>query len=180
MICYTLSDCVIEGLITGGAKVDYVDFLMKFASTSSNCKLAIDKEGRAIDAYLSYEDPRIEVWVGEMGKLPLNWELIETDHMEPHLPIDPCRDIFREICCNTADKMLIVHSHNGWVRKLCTEKGSLEYNGVSLSVIDESEAKERIFPNHHTAVINNTYYLDSSVLIEGEASSGNIQIRSKK
>lgn len=178
MICYTLSDCVIEGVITGGAKVDYVDFLMKFASTSSNCKLAIDKEGRAIDAYLSYEDPRIEVWVGEMGKLPLNWELIETDHMEPHLPIDRCRDIFREICCNTADKMLIVHSHNGWVRKLCTEKGLLEYNGVSLSVIDESEAKEKIFPNQCSVVTNN-YYVNNSVIMGDECSTGDIQIQTK-
>lgn len=36
MICYTLSDCVIKSVINGDQRVEYADFLIKFASASPN------------------------------------------------------------------------------------------------------------------------------------------------
>lgn len=174
MICYTLSDCVIEGVINGDLRVEYVDFLMKFASASPNCKLAIDKDRRAIDAYLSYKHHAIECWVEIMGLTTPNWELIEI----PDSVTDSDKDIFKEICANTADKTMIVDSHNGWIRRLCEDKGTLIYNGIPLSIIDKSEAKEKIFPNQCSVVTNN-YYVNNSVIIGDECSMGDIQIQTK-
>lgn len=174
MICYTLSDCVIEGVINGDLRVEYVDFLMKFASASPNCKLAIDKDRRAIDAYLSYKHHAIECWVEIMGLTTPNWELIEI----PDSVTDSDKDIFKEICANTADKTMIVDSHNGWIRRLCEDKGTLIYNGIPLSIIDKSEAKEKIFPNQCSVVTNN-YYVNNSVIIGDECSIGDIQIQTK-
>lgn len=174
MICYTLSDCVIEGVINGDLRVEYVDFLMKFASASPNCKLAIDKGRRAIDAYLSYKHHAIECWVEIMALTTPNWELIEI----PDSVTDSDKDIFKEICANTADKTMIVDSHNGWIRRLCEDKGTLIYNGIPLSIIDKSEAKEKIFPNQCSVVTNN-YYVNNSVIIGDECSTGDIQIQTK-
>lgn len=174
MICYTLSDCVIEGVINGDLRVEYVDFLMKFASASPNCKLAIDKDKKAIDAYLSYKHHAIECWVEIMGLTTPNWELIEI----PDSVTDSDKDIFKEICANTADKTMIVDSHNGWIRRLCEDKGTLIYNGIPLSIIDKSEAKEKIFPNQCSIVTNN-YYVNNSVIIGDECSTGDIQIQTK-
>lgn len=70
MICYTLSDCVIKSVINGDQRVEYADFLIKFASASPNCKLAIDKGERAVRMYLSYEDYAITLWVKLMGLTP--------------------------------------------------------------------------------------------------------------
>lgn len=174
MICYTLSDCVIEGVINGDLRVEYVDFLMKFASASPNYKLAIDKDQRAIDAYLSYKHHAIECWVEIMGLTTPNWELIEI----PDSVTDSDKDIFKEICANTADKTMIVDSHNGWIRMLCEDKGTLIYNGIPLSIIDKSEAKEKIFPNQCSVVTNN-YYVNNSVIMGDECSTGDIQIQTK-
>lgn len=174
MICYTLSDCVIEGVINGDLRVEYVDFLMKFASASPNCKLAIDKGERAIDAYLSYENHAIACWVEIMGLTTPNWELIEI----PDSVTDSDKDIFKEICANTADKTMIVYSHNGWVSRLCKDKGTLIYNGIPLFIIDKSEAKEKIFPNQCSVVTNN-YYVNNSVIMGDECSTGDIQIQTK-
>jgi hypothetical protein len=175
MICYTLSDCVIEGVINGDLRVEYVDFLMKFASASPNCKLAIDKDKKAVKMYLSYEDPGITYWVRLMGLTPSpNWELIEIEDSV----IDSDKDLFKEICANTADKTMIVDSHNGWIRRLCEDKGTLVYNGIPLSIIDKSEAKEKIFPNQCSVVTNN-YYANNSVIIGDECSTGDIQIQTK-
>ena len=175
MICYTLSDCVIKSVINGDQRVEYADFLIKFASASPNCKLAIDKGERAVRMYLSYEDYAITLWVKLMGLTPSpNWELIEIKDSV----IDSDKDLFKEICANTADKTMIVDSHNGWIRRLCEDKGTLIYNGIPLSIIDKSEAKEKIFPNQCSVVTNN-YSVNNSVIIGDECSTGDIQLQTK-
>lgn len=153
MTCYTLSDCVIEGIISGeDLKQGLAGLLMAFIHNlnTAPCKLAIDKERRAIEAYLSYNNPHVSSWVEMMGLTPSSWELIDVDHAASKKN----KEIFKEICSNTADRIMIVYSHNGWVRTLSDKKGTIVHNGVSLSVLDESEAIAQIFPAPHTTTIS--------------------------
>lgn len=141
-VTYTLSNCVIEGIINGGNwKEDIGGLLMAFVynNNSSPCKLAIDKDRKAIDAYLSYGNPQVSSWVELMGLTPSSWELIDIGNSALEIS-----DLFKEICSCTADKVMIVHSHNGWVCSLYKMKGEIMYNKVLLSVLDTCEAKDRI------------------------------------
>ena len=133
-VTYTLSNCVIEGIINGGnLKEDIVGWLMAFADNNNTlpCKLAIDKDRKAIDAYLSYGNPYVSA--------------LESD-------------LFKEICSCTADKVMIVHSHNGWVCSLYEKKGKIMYNKVLLSVLDACEAKAQMLahPQMINILVNNS------------------------
>jgi hypothetical protein len=155
-VTYTLSNCVIEGIINGGNwKEDFAGLLMEFVRNvnNSHCKLAIDKDRKAIDAYLSYGNPHISSWVEIMGLTPSSWELIDIGNSALEIS-----DLFKEICSYTADKVMIVHSHNGWVCSLYEMKGEIMYNKVLLSVIDACEAKAQILAHPQTTniLVNNS------------------------
>ena len=154
-VTYTLSNCVIEGIINGGnLKEDIVGWLMAFAENNNTlpCKLAIDKDRKAIDAYLSYDNPYVSAWLQLMGLTPSSWELIDIDNSALE------SDLFKEICSCTADKVMIVHSHNGWVCSLYKKKGEIMYNKVPLSVLDACEAKAQMLahPQMINILVNNS------------------------
>lgn len=179
MICYTLSDCVIEGIINRkNMRKGYAGLLMGFASESiyPDCKLAIDKNGRAVEAYLSHDSLLISEWVKFMGECPSKWELIDLEESEtgPNPPPN-AEDIFKEICSNTADKIMIVYSYNGWVLNISTRKGTIEHKGIPLSIWDYSDAIARIMKNPEN-VIHNQYNVQGGVVLGEGASSKNIHV----
>ena len=175
MICYNLSDCVIEeALKDNDLKKGLSALLMEFVHNHSTpCKLAIDKESRAIDAYLAHDNPHITSWVEQMGLSPSSWEKISID--APFAHSQELSELFKDICSNTADRVLIVHSHNGWVCKLYEKKGEIYHNGVSLSVLDKSEAMEQVCPSSPTNIsVNNSIVATSGGCVR------NARIRKKQ
>lgn len=180
MICYTLSSCVIKGVVEEeDVRKAYAGLLMGILSDSvySDCKLAIDKDRKAIEAYLSYDSLIISSWVKMMGLNPSKWELIDIDGLESDSAGASVEHLFKEICSNTADKIMIVYTYNGWVCKLSTVKGTILHNGIPLSVWDMDDAIEKIFKSQDRNITHNHYNnVECGVVLGEGASSKNIRI----
>jgi hypothetical protein len=141
MICYTLSDCVLN-------KADSAilcNLLFVFPNTSNPHKLVIDSTKKIIDIYLSYDDHAIQLWLEQMGiekkgiEKPLKWELVDVDNIEQATTNE---EVFLMVCSQTEDKMLIVYNHNGWTKGKYYHKRNILHQKTPIRVLDREEAIE--------------------------------------
>ena len=115
MICYTLSDCVLNNInIAPNPKEILTDLLMVFAQNNNPYKIAIDKKGKIIDIYSRTDNPAILYWLQIMSDFPKSWECINVENFDS---VKTQEESFLLLCSQTTDKMLIVYSHNEWIKK---------------------------------------------------------------
>jgi hypothetical protein len=135
--------------------------LYGFVHKNKEYKIVIDKAGKVMDIYgeCAREEIVIFNWLQSMSDFPECLESIEVKNIEQATNNE---DIFLMLCCQTADKKLIVHSHNGWIRDRCLDgKKEISYAGTTIQVIDRNEAlylinsSEKKFVNQITNNINN-------------------------
>lgn len=161
MICYTLSDCVLNNInIAPNPKEILTDLLMVFAQNKNPYKIAIDKKGKIIDIYSRTDNPAILYWLQIMSDFPKSWECINVENFDS---VKTQEESFLLLCSQTTDKMLIVYSHNEWIKKYYNSNKDILYNGVQLKVLDREEAIRHLMPTEKVVNIIN----DSIVAMNG-------------
>ena len=161
MICYTLSDCVLNNInIAPNPKEILTDLLMVFAQNNNPYKIAIDKKGKIIDIYSRTDNPAILYWLQIMSDFPKSWECINVENFDS---VKTQEESFLLLCSQTTDKMLIVYSHNEWIKKYYNSNKDILYNGVQLKVLDREEAIRHLMPTEKVVNIIN----DSIVAMNG-------------
>ena len=190
MICYTLSDCVLKNLNTdANQKLIINDLLLVFPKSNSPHKLVIDKQQKIIDIYLSYDSYAIQFWLEQMGLEPSSWEPVEVPNIDK---ITSNEEIFKTVCAQTEDKMLIVYNHNGWTSGTYCYKKFILHNNALIRVLDRIEASQLLglpeeaatekitkYKNgEHSLTINNTTYkVIEGVLATNGSSINDIKIK---
>lgn len=150
MICYTLSDCVLKNLNKDTKQKAVVnDLLFVFPKSATPHKLVIDSQQRIIDIYLSYDSFAIQFWLEQMGHEPASWESVETPDIAQTASNE---EIFKTVCSQTEDKMLIVYNHNGWTKGKYFHKRSILHNNSPVRVLDRIEAMKLLSLSEEDAV----------------------------
>ena len=141
MICYTLSDCVLKNLNTDFKKKEIrTDLLGVFTQARSPHKIVVDRTGKIIDIYsaaIEDNNPAILYWLQTMGDHPESWEPIDIENIEAATSKE---EVFVIVCSQTADKLLIVHHHNGWTNGKYYHKRNILHNSTPIRVLDRNEA----------------------------------------
>jgi hypothetical protein len=139
MICYTLSDCVLSYFLKDTINKQIPSLLWRFVDGNNSHKLILDREGKMIDCYLEFakDNHIIENWLEYMGHTPTSWELIDVENLEK---ATSNQELFLMVCSQTEDKMLIVHSHNGWTKGKYYHKRNILYNDTGIRILDRNEA----------------------------------------
>lgn len=184
MICYTLSDCILEN-IGDQPSILYTDLLSVFINRHSKHKLAIDSQGKILDIYLSFKSMLVEAWLQQMAFTPSNWERINIDI--PHSQHLSKYEIFKLVCSQTADKLLIVYSHNGWTKNEYTHERCINYRDHELRILDrdeaigllclqENDALHKITPSKATTQSIN---INNGIIVKGDVSNSPLKNKIK-
>lgn len=139
MICYTLSDCVLRCFLNDSKNKQIPSLLWRFVAGNNSHKLIVDRERKIINCYLEFAQDNhiVESWLEYMGHTPESWELIDVENLET---ATSNQEIFLMVCCETEDKMLIVHNHNSWTKGKYHHKRNILHNNTSIRILDRDEA----------------------------------------
>lgn len=143
MICYTLSDCVLEKMHPDD-KESIADFLTYFLQKANPCTLVVDDTNIIVRRYqeiaVTTRNSGLALWLQLMAIMPSSWESIKIDTEGLSFP----QEIYLRVCSCTFHKKLIVHSHNGWTLNMYDTEKSIIYNGTIINVLDREEAVNEI------------------------------------
>lgn len=151
MICYTLSDCVLEKMHPDD-KGSIADFLNYFVQKANPCTLVVDDKDIILSRYheIASTNPGLAHWLDLMTRRPSSWEFVNVDTDDLNFP----QEIYLRVCSRTINKNLIVHSHNGWSLELHNAKKVVIYNGTEINVLDREEAINEIPKAGQQPVVN--------------------------
>jgi hypothetical protein len=189
MICYTLSDCVLNKTDSTNKSI-LCNLLFVFPNTSNPHKLAIDSSKKIIDIYLSYNDDAIQLWLEQMGLEPSSWEFVDVPNIEQ---VATNEEVFLMVCSQTEDRMLIVYNHHGWTKGKYYHKRNILHQETPIRVLDREEAIELLALTEKNVVerkaiyekdlqqppiINNvTNIIKDSVVAQNESSISDVKIK---
>ena len=143
MICYTLSDCVLEKMHPDD-KESIADFLTYFVQKANPCTLVVDDANIIVSRYkeiaATTRNSALALWLQLMAIMPSSWESVTIDTAGMNFP----EEIYLRVCSHTLNKKLIVHSHNGWSLTMHDTEKSVMYNGIKINVLDRDEAANEI------------------------------------
>jgi hypothetical protein len=181
MICYTLSDCVLKNLSADTQKKKIITTLLGvFSQENKPHKVVIDRTGKIIDIYNTYIDSEAGVfyWLQIMSDNPSSWEPVDVDNIEQATTNE---DVFLLICSQTADKLLIVYSHNGWTKNMYSCKGNITHNNTTIKVLDREEAINQLaLSEEEINRINRsgtTYNIINSAFAQNGSGISNVKIK---
>jgi hypothetical protein len=160
MVCYTLSNCLLENLDAG--KVYISDILMVFTQQNNPFKVALDKSDRIMDLYqkAGEKDYNVAYWLTLMSYKPSSFEIINVDTSSSLNE----EEVFLSVCSKTkSQQKMIVYSHEGWQYYGYSSANVVHYNDIPVQVYDRDEAIRELNTSLAPKSLTTIYATDSVI-----------------